>query len=48
MSEVWATGSQATSRTIDTHVRLLTAKLDPAFKWINTVRGVGYRINSPK
>ena len=47
MSEVWGYDSQAMSRTIDTHVRRLRSKLGEAAGWIDTVRGVGYRIKSP-
>ncbi len=47
MTEVWGYDSQATSRTIDTHVRRLRAKLRSAADWLDTVRGVGYRIRRP-
>ena len=48
MTEVWDYDSQAMSRTIDTHVRRLRAKLGPAAAWIDTVRGVGYRLRDPE
>jgi two-component system phosphate regulon response regulator PhoB len=47
MTEVWGYDSQAMSRTIDTHVRRLRSKLGPAAAWVDTVRGVGYRVKSP-
>ncbi|MET7283358.1 response regulator transcription factor [Kribbella sp. NPDC005582] len=43
MASVWETSWADSSRTIDTHVRSLRAKLGSS-SWIITVRGVGYRI----
>ncbi|MFI7504684.1 winged helix-turn-helix domain-containing protein [Streptomyces sp. NPDC049687] len=43
MARVWETSWADSSRTIDTHVRSLRAKLG-ANSWIITVRGVGYRM----
>ncbi|WP_133915057.1 response regulator transcription factor [Streptomyces sp. NBC_00582] len=43
MARVWETTWADSSRTIDTHVRSLRAKLG-AHSWIITVRGVGYRM----
>lgn len=43
MANVWGTDWAYSSRTIDTHVSSLRAKLGSA-RWIMTVRGVGYRI----
>jgi two-component system phosphate regulon response regulator PhoB len=34
-----------TERTIDTHLCNLRRKLGPMRGWIETVRGVGYRLN---
>jgi len=45
MARVWKTRWTDSSRTIDTHVRSLRAKLGNA-SWIITVRGVGYRMGS--
>jgi DNA-binding response OmpR family regulator len=42
MVRVWDTTWVDSSRTIDTHVRSLRAKLGAS--WIITVRGVGYRM----
>jgi two-component system, OmpR family, phosphate regulon response regulator PhoB len=36
-----------TERTIDTHLCNLRRKLGPMRAWIETVRGVGYRLNQP-
>ena len=44
LSEVWGYDAEVMSRTVDTHVRRLREKLGPASQWLETVRGVGYRI----
>ena len=44
MSEVWGTDYCGESRTVDMHVRTLRAKLGPYGERIETVRGVGYRL----
>ncbi len=43
LSEVWGYGGDVETRTVDTHVKRLRAKLGTAGEWIQTVRGVGYR-----
>lgn len=43
LSEVWGYGGDVESRTVDTHVKRLRAKLGAVGDWIQTVRGVGYR-----
>lgn len=43
LSEVWGYGGDVESRTVDTHVKRLRAKLGRVGDWIQTVRGVGYR-----
>lgn len=48
MAEVWGYDSQALSRTVDTHIRRLRKKLDSAAEWIDSVRGIGYRVNDPQ
>jgi len=48
LSEVWGYDSEVMSRTVDTHVRRLREKLGPAADWLQTVRGVGYRIQLPQ
>ena len=47
MDHVWGYHGEATSRTLDTHVRRLREKLGPAGAYIETVRGVGYKIAEP-
>jgi DNA-binding response OmpR family regulator len=49
LREVWGYGSDVTSRTVDTHVGQLRAKLEPdpaEPRWILTVRKRGYRLAS--
>jgi two-component system phosphate regulon response regulator PhoB len=48
MTEVWGYDSQAMSRTVDTHIRRLRSKLGTAAPWLDTVRGVGYRVRRPQ
>jgi two-component system phosphate regulon response regulator PhoB len=44
LSEVWGYGGDVETRTVDTHVKRLRAKLgDTVGAWIETVRGHGYR-----
>jgi two-component system phosphate regulon response regulator PhoB len=47
MDRVWGYHGEATSRTLDTHVRRLREKLGEGGTYVETVRGVGYRIASP-
>ncbi|MFD3532144.1 response regulator transcription factor [Streptomyces sp. NPDC058664] len=47
MAKVWQTDRAASSRTIDTHVSSLRAKLGSS-RWIVTVRGVGYKIGAAR
>src|SRR5215475_9518029 len=47
MDKVWGYHGEATSRTLDTHVRRLREKLGEEGRRIETVRGVGYRMGSP-
>ena len=47
MDRVWGYHGEATSRTLDTHVRRLRDKLGTAGSSVETVRGVGYRISDP-
>lgn len=44
---VWNYDTDTETRTIDTHIRRLREKLDTRADLIETVRGVGYRINEP-
>lgn len=43
LSEVWGYGGDVETRTVDTHMKRLRAKLGSIGDWIETVRGVGYR-----
>jgi len=45
MDRVWGYHGDATSRTLDTHVRRLREKLGEEGGHVETVRGVGYRIS---
>jgi two-component system phosphate regulon response regulator PhoB len=47
MDRVWGYHGEATSRTLDTHVRRLREKLGPDGACVETVRGVGYRLGIP-
>ncbi len=44
LNDVWGYESMIDTRTVDTHVRRLREKLGKASAYIETVRGVGYRI----
>jgi len=46
LSDVWDIHADVTTRTVDTHVKRLREKLGPAGDYIETVRGVGYRLKS--
>ena len=43
LHDVWGYGDDVETRTVDTHVKRLRAKLGRTGEWIQTVRGVGYR-----
>jgi two-component system phosphate regulon response regulator PhoB len=43
LRDVWGYSNMIDTRTVDTHMRRLRAKLGPAAKLLDTVRGVGYR-----
>ena len=45
---VWNYSTEIETRTVDTHVRRLREKLGPEAGWIETIRGVGYRIADKK
>lgn len=44
--DVWGIEADVTTRTVDTHVKRLRQKLGPAGEYIETLRGVGYRLRS--
>lgn len=48
LEQIWEYGDGVYSRTVDTHVQRLRAKLKDAGRYIETVRGVGYRIHEDK
>ncbi len=43
LRDVWEYNQEIDTRTVDTHMRRLREKLGPAAKYLDTVRGVGYR-----
>jgi DNA-binding response OmpR family regulator len=43
LRDVWEYNSLIDTRTVDTHMRRLREKLGPAARYLDTVRGVGYR-----
>ena len=43
LERVWGTDVYVTDRTVDTHIRRLREKMGKAAKYIETVRGFGYR-----
>ena len=44
MDKIWGLGVERENRTLDVHIRTLRAKLGPAGGLIETVRGLGYRL----
>jgi DNA-binding response OmpR family regulator len=46
LRDVWGYRDGIDSRTVDTHVRRLRAKLGPHADWLETVRGEGYRFRT--
>jgi two-component system phosphate regulon response regulator PhoB len=45
LGEIWARNTNNLTRTVDTHVKRLRDKLKSAARFIQTVRGVGYRFS---
>lgn len=45
LDQIWGLGNEPESRTLDTHIRTLRMKLKEAGNYIETIRGIGYRIN---
>jgi two-component system, OmpR family, phosphate regulon response regulator PhoB len=43
LNDVWGINADVVTRTVDTHVKRLREKLGEAGKYIETLRGVGYR-----
>ena len=48
LDELWGYGFDGESRTVDVHVRTLRQKLGEAGNYIETVRGIGYKIGGEK
>jgi two-component system phosphate regulon response regulator PhoB len=47
LRDVWGYNNVIDTRTVDSHMRRLRAKLGPAAQLLDTVRGVGYRFREP-
>jgi two-component system, OmpR family, phosphate regulon response regulator PhoB len=47
LARVWNASPGMKTRTVDTHVKRLRAKLGPAGSLLETVRGIGYRLVAP-
>ena len=45
LGDVWGIEADITTRTVDTHVKRLREKLGSAARYVETVRGVGYRVS---
>ena len=45
LSDVWGYSSEVTTRTVDTHIKRLREKLGPMGKYVQTIRGVGYKFS---
>lgn len=43
LDQVWGYDAALTTRTVDTHIKRLREKIGKAAKYIETIRGVGYR-----
>lgn len=48
LDEIWGYGFDGESRTVDVHIRTLRQKLGSAGNYIETVRGIGYKISGEK
>ncbi len=46
LEDVWDMPADLNTRTVDTHVKRLREKLGAAARYVETVRGVGYRFNA--
>ena len=45
LSEVWGYNAEVTTRTVDTHIKRLREKLVSMGKYVQTIRGVGYKFS---
>lgn len=48
LDEIWGYGFDGESRTVDVHIRTLRQKLGSVGNYIETVRGIGYKIGGEK
>ena len=46
LSDVWGLNLNVETRTIDTHIKRLREKLGSAGEYVETIRGVGYRLRA--
>ena len=44
LNRIWGYGFDGESRTVDVHIRTLRQKLGECGEYIETVRGVGYKV----
>jgi len=45
LADVWGYSSSVTTRTVDTHIKRLREKLGSMGKYVQTIRGVGYKFS---
>ena len=45
LSEVWGYNAEVSTRTVDTHIKRLREKLGSMGKYVQTIRGVGYKFS---
>ena len=45
LTDVWGYSSDITTRTVDTHIKRLREKLGSIGKYVQTIRGVGYKFS---
>jgi len=45
LSDVWGYSAEVTTRTVDTHIKRLREKLGIMGKYVQTIRGVGYKFS---
>ena len=45
LGDVWGYSSEVTTRTVDTHIKRLREKLGSMGKYVQTIRGVGYKFS---
>ena len=46
LGDVWGYSAEVTTRTVDTHIKRLREKLGNTSDYIQTIRGVGYRLSN--